>query len=126
MCRGQAAKGAGVVDHDVQAAEALEQGWPYDIDLATLPQVERKDRRLAAGHAAWRATKGADGVVGFLQAALGPGGNDDMGTEAGEFDRRGRTDASAGAGDQGDRSGKRAVSGHRFRATARGRRHAGA
>ena len=62
-------------------------------------QVEREQRRLAAG--------GADGVVDLLQPALGAGGQHAMRAEPGQFQRQRRADAARGAGDERDASGER-------------------
>lgn len=92
--RGQPAQGGRGVHQDVQPAEALQQAGADRLDLVALGQVERQQRRLAAG--------GADRVVGILQAALGAGDKDRTGAEAGQLDRHRCADAAAGACDEGD------------------------
>ena len=73
-----------------------QQARPERVHRGAVLQIERQQRGRAAG--------GADGVVGFLQPALGAGGDHHMGAAAGKLDGGGGADAAAGAGDQGDRA----------------------
>ncbi len=98
--RRQLAQRPGVVDQDVQPAEAVEHGGANRVQPGAVLQIERQQRR--------RAAHGANGVVRFLQAALGARHQHDMRAAPAQLDRRRGADAAAGARHQGDQPGKAA------------------
>ena len=97
--RRQRSENAGVADEDVEPAIALAQRGGEAVDAGIVLQVERHQRRGAAG--------GADGVVEFLQPADGARHRDDMRAGLGERQRGRVADAARGAGDERDAVGER-------------------
>jgi len=86
--------GGGVVDQDVEAAELLLDLREDVADLLHFTDM--------AGDRGGLATVGDDGVGDFLAVVDLAAGNDDMGALLGQQFGDGFTDATAGAGNEGD------------------------
>src|SRR5690606_31261303 len=82
----------GIVDQDVQPAEACMDGRADRVDLLALPEVEGQQRRLPAD--------GADRVVRFLQPALSAGDQHGMGAAPREVAGARGAESARRAGDE--------------------------
>ena len=80
---------------DHKAAEALVDGVAQLVEAGAVGDVEGNQGRRLAG-------SGADGVVQFLEAALGARDGHHMSARDGEGLGAGAADAAAGAGNQSD------------------------
>ena len=95
--RGGAGNG-GIADQDVEPAIALVERRPEPGDALGIPQVERHERRRAAG--------GADRIVELFEPAHGARDRHDVGAGLRELQRQRGTDAARGAGDERDAAGE--------------------
>ena len=89
---------AGIADQHVEPAVALVERQRQPVDAVEVLQVERHQRRRAAG--------GLDRVVELLQPADGARDRDHMGAGLRQRERERRADAARGAGDERDAVGE--------------------
>ena len=90
--RRQRPENPGVADQNVELAPALVNRGAEAVEGLEILDVAGNQRRLAA--------QLADGVVQFLERALGAGQRDDMGAAPRQLERDGAADAARGAGDK--------------------------
>ena len=104
------AEHAGIADENVEPAPALMDRPAEPVERVVIPEIagDQRRRRLVGR------PQRADGVVEFLQRALGAGEGDDMHTLGGQRQRYSAADAARGAGHDGDPDGGgRGGAGHR-------------
>ena len=92
--RGDGAEHAGIADQPVELAPALEDRRAQPVDAVAVAQIERHERRFAAGR--------LDVVVEFFETAHRARDGDDMRAAAARFERGLIADAAARPGDEDD------------------------